>query len=95
MEIDRNIFILNLNQKIDLIHKICFDDYTNYKYISNLLDVEHIRKSCMNEIQELFINYMHLFYDIYNFNEKCNQINKLKKTRISNDIIDHIIFKFL
>ena len=93
MEIDRNIFISNLVQKTDLIQKLFFNVYT-YKF-SDIMDVEHIRKSCMNDIQELFKNYIYLFYDVYNFNEKCNQINELKKTRISNDIIDHVIFKFL
>ena len=96
MEIDRNIFILNLHQKRYLIRKIVIDNYTNYKYnLSDLIDVDLICQSCINDIQELFDNYIYLFYDVYDFNEKCNQINELKKTRISNDIIDHVIFKFL
>ena len=74
MEIDRNIFILNLNKKIDLI-TIC----NNYKYFSNLIDVEQISEICVNDLQELFNNYIHLFYVVYNFIEKCNQINELKK----------------
>ena len=96
MEIDRNIFILNLHQKRYLIRKIVIDNYTNYKYnLSDLIDVDLICQSCINDIQELFDNYIYLFYDVYDFNEKCNQINELKKTRISNDIIDHVIFKFI
>ena len=96
MEIDRNIFILNLHQKRYLIRKIVIDNYTNYKYnLSDLIDVDLICQSSINDIQELFDNYIYLFYDVYDFNEKCNQINELKKTRISNDIIDHVIFKFI
>ena len=89
MEIDRNIFILNLNKKIDLIHSC-----NNYKYFSNLIDVEQISEICVNDLQELFNNYIHLFYVVYNFIEKCNQINELKKTRFFNDRIDNVIFNF-